>query len=170
MMAKRLLILIGLPGCGKSTVRQEIIDNAPGVPVTVISSDDFVDMIAKDWNVTYNDVFQDKDALDQIMFLTDLTFYTAVNNEQTIIVDRTNMYANSRAKYVQYAYERGYTVDALVVERPYTDAEHDEWNRRLDRPGKTIPNDVLISMFTSYEEPTKQEGFSDIMYENTFKD
>ena len=43
--------------------------------------------------------------------------------------------------------------------------EEKELQRRLNsRPGKVIPPDVVKSMIDNFEEPTKEEGFDEIIY------
>ena len=49
---------------------------------------------------------------------------------------------------------------AVVFRTP----EEKELQRRLNsRPGKVIPPDVVKSMIDNFEEPTKEEGFDEIV-------
>ena len=59
-MTKRtplLIVLVGLPGTGKTTFRQALIER--GVGFMTISSDDYIDFAAKLVRKTYSEVFQD---------------------------------------------------------------------------------------------------------------
>ena len=40
--------------------------------------------------------------------------------------------------------------------------EDAEWQRRLDRPGKSIPQNILMGMRDSMEFPEPEEGFDKI--------
>ena len=54
-----------------------------------------------------------------------------------------------------------YQVVAVVFPTPDTK----ELVRRLNnRPGKTIPDEVIQNMIKSYEEPTEAEGFDKIIH------
>jgi predicted kinase len=152
----RAMILIGAPATGKSTWAQAFAANNPGT--TIISSDDFIEQAAAENGKTYSEVFDanikaatekaEKKLVDNIMAGTTM-----------IIVDRTNMSRKSRAPYLQKLQFHGYRVYAGVFPVP-EDKEH---ARRLtERVGKDIPADVITKMVESYEEPTKEEGFSDI--------
>lgn len=168
----RILFLVGLPASGKSTFRNEmterVVTNKAEDPYVFISSDDKIEEAAELRQHTYNEVFQDSNMIDFIMNLTDSTFRKAVKDKKYIVIDRTNMSVKSRSKYLQIARAAGYGIDAVVFARPMTDAAHNEWNKRLDRPGKTIPVNVLQDMFRSYVRPTKEEGFDNVIDINTF--
>jgi hypothetical protein len=40
--------------------------------------------------------------------------------------------------------------------------EDEEWQRRLDRPGKSIPQNILMGMRDSMQFPEPEEGFDKI--------
>lgn len=172
-MTKQLLMLVGLPASGKSTFRAQfesnIRENLGSMDdYYVMSSDDLVEDYALTLGKTYNEVFADEQLRDLIMLETNTKFDLAVRAGKTIVIDRTNMSVKSRRAYVELAKAYKYEVDAMVFARPMTDAAHDEWNRRLDRPGKTIPTHVLIDMFRSYVRPTTEEGFTNVLDVDTF--
>jgi predicted kinase len=162
-VVKNMLMLIGLPASGKSTFRSQFESNVREnlgsmEGFYVMSSDDLVEDYALTLGKTYNEVFADEQLRDLIMLEVNTKFDLAVRMGKTIIIDRTNMSVKSRRAYV----------DAMVFARPMTDAAHVEWNRRLDRPGKTIPTHVLIDMFRSYVRPTTEEGFDNVIDVDTF--
>lgn len=169
----RILFLVGVPCSGKSTFRQQMVErlkeNGALDQYAFISSDDMVERVARDSLNTYDEVMANDPLREIAMNLTEQYFTKSLNDNKFIVVDRTNMSRKGRSKWLRRALNKGYEADTIVFERPMTDPAHIEWNRRLvSRPGKTIPNFVLVDMFTSYQEPTKDEGFSNILFENTF--
>lgn len=162
-MTKRIAILIGAPGVGKSTWIQKEFQGE----CTLIGSDAILETIAADEGLTYNDVFQKYIKVADRMMWQEFDKVVEVGYDP-IIVDRTNMSVKARAKFFErlknFHKGHGYTVEAIVFPMPGTEKlSAEEWNRRLDsRPGKTIPNHVLSSMIEHYEAPTLSEGFAKI--------
>jgi gluconate kinase len=74
-----------------------------------------------------------------------------------IIWDQTSTTVKSRLK--KFNMLPDYEHIAVVFRTP----EHTELMRRLmNRPGKEIPDHVIASMIASWEEPTLDEGFTEI--------
>lgn len=171
----RVLFLIGLPASGKSSFRDILyanaMDNGVADQYVIVSSDDELERIAISASptMTYNEAFQNKKHVDLAMFRANTAFNDALDAEKFIVLDRTNMSRKSRASYIELAKRHRYECDALVFARPMTNAAHNEWNRRLDRPRKTIPNSTLQQMFQSYQEPTVEEGFTNILHVDTYE-
>jgi len=77
----------------------------------------------------------------------------------TVIWDQTSTTVASRAK--KFRMLPDYEHVAVVFKTP----EHKELMRRLSsRPGKNIPEHVVASMIASCEDPTEEEGFSEIWH------
>lgn len=154
-MSKRLIILVGPPGSGKSTwIEKEFQGEC-----TVISTDNIIEEIAKEEGKTYDETFAKYiKVAERLMWEK---FDTAIEEKQTpIVVDRTNMSVSSRRKFFErlrnFHKGHGYDIDCVVFPKP----EESEWRRRLaSRPGKTIADRVLNSMLASFQMPTVDEGF-----------
>ena len=154
-------ILVGVPGSGKSTWMQdqEISDNR-----YVASTDAIIEQIAGGFNMTYNEGFKNLiDFAEQVMWKELGVF---AKDRERIYVDRTNLTAKSRQKFITALKPYGYEFDAVVFPMPGTDKlTEEEWFRRLDsRKGKTIDNRILASMVNNYEMPLQSEGFTEITY------
>jgi predicted kinase len=82
------------------------------------------------------------------------------------IIDRTNLTAKSRAKFIQKLKLHRYEIEAIVFPEVGSEAlSKEEWKRRLNsRRGKTIPQEVLDKMIDSYEIPLMSEGFDKITF------
>ena len=148
---KNLTLLVGIPASGKSTWRAANVT----ADTVVISTDDMIEMAALSVGKTYNDVFSE--VVDAATSAMNTLFRQSLKTGANIVIDRTNLTPKSRAQWIREARNAGYWIEAVVFKRPQTQAEHDEWNRRLDRPGKTIPTPVLVDMYCSFKAPTLDE-------------
>lgn len=141
------VMLIGLPGVGKSTFRDNIDDDA-----IVLSTDDWIQEKA-DWEGTTYDAIWERD-IKQATSAMHVAYRQAIKDRANIIVDRTNLRVKGRAKLLA-PLPKDYFKLALVFQTP--DAlVHD---KRLQRPGKTIPPLVMAEMRDTFELPTPDEGF-----------
>ena len=146
--------LVGVPASGKSTwIKSQ--DWALGL--TVISTDAFVEDYAKSQGKTYSEVFKDY-MPTAVNLMADQVVFAREHNH-TIIWDQTSTTIASRAK--KFRMLPDYEHIAVVFRTPH----RDELDVRLSgRPGKHVPKDVIDSMIANWEEPTEEEGFSQIWY------
>jgi len=157
-VAKRIIMLVGVPAAGKSTwIEKEFQGEC-----TVISTDDIIQAVADSEGKTYNEVFQKYIKAAEHMMWQE--FDSSVQGGfYPIIIDRTNMNVKSRRKFFErlknFHKGHGYELEAVIFKTP----EKAEWERRLNnRPGKTIPQHVLDGMSKAYEQPTLAEGFTKV--------
>ena len=146
--------LIGVPASGKSTwvSEQEWADNC-----AYISTDIYVEQFAKDMGKTYSEVFTK--VMPECVNLMAGDVVKARNQNRDIIWDQTSTTVASRTR--KFNMLPDYEHIAVVFKTP----EHTELMRRLmSRPGKDIPDHVIASMIASWEDPTEEEGFSQIWY------
>jgi predicted kinase len=146
--------LVGVPGSGKSTwIRNQ--DWALGL--TVVSTDAFVEDYARAQGKTYSEVFEEYMPTAVDLMAEQVVF--AREHGHTVIWDQTSTTVASRAK--KFRMLPDYEHVAVVFQTP----EHKELMRRLSsRPGKDIPEHVIASMIASWEDPTDEEGFSEIWH------
>lgn len=157
-------VLVGAPAAGKSTWLagrpgyyvdhggERMIGNSP-----ICSSDDVIDSVANRFGYTYDEVFQEVIKFADRVFWDDIA--KAAQGRIDLYIDRTNMSAKGRRRYFDALRGKGYTFHAVVFPTP----ERSEWDRRLkNRPGKTIPKNVLESMHASFVMPTVEEGFATV--------
>lgn len=151
-------ILVGVPASGKSTWR---VTRLGGFGIE-LSTDDIIERLADRWGFTYNEIFKDTISFAEKVMKRDLI--AAAERDVDIIIDRTNLTAKSRRKWIEMLKLYQYDIEAVVFPMPGTaKLSTEEWNRRLDsRPGKTIPGHILSPMIEHYEPPTLSEGFSKI--------
>ena len=148
----KLYMLIGVPASGKSTWREQFFETNRAM---IISTDDTLEDIAATQNKTYNDVF--KDNIKFANKLMDIHMRVALESDMDIVWDQTNLTVKSRKGKLDKVPEH-YEKIAVVFLTP----EDAEWQRRLDRPGKSIPQNILLGMRDSMQFPDPEEGFDRI--------
>lgn len=155
-MTKTCYILIGMPASGKSTwINGSLSED----PYYVASTDDTIETVSRLYDMTYDQGFKNLIGFAESVMWNDLQ--QVVGEGIKIYVDRTNLSAKSRKKFIDFLKPHGYTFEAIVFPTP----DETEWRRRLDsRQGKTIPENVLKGMRDSYEIPLQSEGFDKITY------
>ena len=146
--------LIGVPGAGKSTW---IKNQDWAVDIPVVSTDNFVEAYAKEQGKTYSEVFTDYMPI-AVKLMANQALICAANGLD-VIWDQTSTTIASRKR--KFNTLPKYEHIAVVFRTP----DHKELMRRLmSRPGKDIPDHVIASMIASWQEPTEDEGFSEIWY------
>ena len=149
-----MYMLIGVPGSGKSTWI-ESQDWTAGMPV--VSTDRFIEAHAYENSKTYNEVFDEYIKIATRLMENQVLICQA--NNKDFIWDQTNVSAKSRK--AKLAKLPDYYKIAVVFKTP----DADEHARRLaNRPGKSIPQNVMDSMISNMEMPTEDEGFDEIWH------
>jgi predicted kinase len=146
--------LIGVPGAGKSTwiKNQEWAKDLP-----VVSTDNFVEAYAKEVGKTYNEVFTDYMPTAVKLMANQALICQA--NGLDVIWDQTSTTRISRTR--KFNTLPKYEHIAVVFRTP----PRDELDVRLSgRPGKHIPKKVVDDMIANWDEPTLDEGFTEIWY------
>ena len=148
--------LIGVPGSGKSTW---VADQDWAKDCSVISTDYWVEEEAKRVGKTYSEIFTDYMPRAVDLMAANVVASREMGND--IIWDQTSTTLASRAR--KFNMLPGYEHIAVVFRTP----EHKELMRRLEsrwNDGKIIPEHVIASMIASWEEPTLEEGFTEIWF------
>jgi len=150
-------MLVGVPASGKSPWHR-IKYGGRGLR-NVASTDKIIEDVAGDYGMTYNEGFKELIGFAEKVMWRQITSYLMRGSD--FIIDRTNLTAKSRKKFIDKLKLHGYDIECVVFHTP----EPEEWKLRLDsRPGKTIPQEALDRMVDSYEMPLMSEGFTSITY------
>lgn len=152
---KELVLTVGLPGTGKSTyINQKYKKHL------IVSNDKLVEAYGKKNNMTYNEAF-DAIGRDKIIAMGKRNFQKALKTGRDIVLDNTNLTKKIRKQYLDMA-PPNYKLVAVVFK-----LKSKELNKRLKgrekETGKHIPPDVMKKMKGDYEEPSKAEGFDEII-------
>lgn len=157
-MKPYLIIMSGLPGCGKSTfIDTKLIKLDP----FIISRDDIVQALATFSYLTYNEIFKlAPDLIDKIL-LNDIEDYNKNYNDHSVIWDQTHISAKIRAKNMSKIQNLDKFYKVCIQFMP---VDYEEAKPRLDsREGKTIPEHVYQDMHTRLEKARYEEGFDSII-------
>ena len=151
--APTVYVLVGVPASGKTTWYEKQVFKKETV---YVSTDAYIEKIALQEGKTYSEVFMDnmKDAIANML----LEVKSAHAEKKDIVWDQPSCSPRSRNK--KFRLLKGYRFIAVVFPIPKLKV----LNKRLKkRPGKTIPPFVMESMISSFEMPTIEEGFHEIV-------
>lgn len=157
MVTPKCIIMIGLPGSGKSTIADAYarIHNAE-----IFSTDRYIENLAKVNLSTYNAVFSNAIKIAEEDFKASMSL--SINLRKSVIIDRTNLRSKKRMEFVKRFKEAGYRVVYVVVKRKKE--ELDRVNDERKSFGRDIDDHIRASMASSFEEPSYDEGVDDIVY------
>jgi len=147
-----LVMLCGIPTCGKSTYVNKLKKLDYWKDAVVLSTDNYIEKQAQRLGRTYNQIFDDviKDATREL----ELEFNMAKDKGKNIIWDQTNLSIKSRRKKLSKLpsyYHRGVVYFSVSLE--------DALERNKTREGKFIPESILKRMWHQFEVPTLEEDF-----------
>lgn len=137
----RLIVLVGLPGSGKSTWAAERLLNA-------LSTDRLRELLVDDAAIqTANaDVFRHLRALVRTRLRLKL---------EATCVDATNLTRKERRVWIRIARELGAEPEAIWFDVPL-----DECNRRNALRSRVVPEDVMDRFAKKFTPPELSEGFA----------
>ena len=150
-------MLIGAPGSGKSTWINKF-RAGEGKNYISISTDDFIEAMAKAQGKTYGEVF--KDCIGAATTTMEHQLEVAVRNEANLVWDQTNMSVKGRRG--KLAKLKGYKVIAVTFELGREELDRRNAKRKAET-GKFIAPHIVDSMLSNYEAPTEAEGFAEII-------
>ncbi len=161
---KKIYMMVGLPGSGKSTYIQNLDNwnNNDMLFARVVSTDHIIETVANQAGMTYDEGFKLLIKFADVVFKKNID--EIISNNESFVIDRTNLTVKGRKQFIDLAKANGYEIHALVM----PEIGHDEWQSRLSgRPGKTIPDTILESMVENYVYPTIEEGFTTVTFVET---
>ena len=151
-----LYVLVGVPGAGKSTwVKNQFWTKY----CAYVSSDYYVEKFAQKLNRTYSEVFED--VIPRAIRLMNRAVIRAKDSNQDIIWDQTSVTIKTRARKLRMLND--YRTIAVVFDTPPLE---ELYYRLKQREGKHIPQRVIHQMLEHWQDPTLEEGFSEIWHIN----
>ena len=147
-----LVMLVGIPTSGKSTFAKTLLSQPYWSNAVILSTDNYIEKIAKECNKTYNEIFDDviPDATREL----ELQMSMAKDKGKDIIYDQTNLSKKTRKNKLSKIpsfYRRTAVYFQVSLEEALERNKH--------REGKFIPESILKRMYHQFEIPTYAEGF-----------
>lgn len=153
-----LIVMVGLPGSGKSTLVNKLLIAYPDA--FVYSTDQYIEDHATSLGKTYNDVFDNTIKMATSHMNNELA--KSIGNRD-IIWDQTNM-SDKKRKQIISKFGNNYVKTCIAIEPPKNENEENILKTRLSqRFGKIIPEHVIDIMKNQYVEPSRSEGFDKVM-------
>lgn len=150
-----LVMLVGLPGSGKSTKAGRLAGTirSQGRPVDIVGTDAYLEAEARRRGLSYAEVFaEDFDAAKRRMWEQ---AKEAIRRRRSVIWDQTNLTVKARNLRLRLFPEE-YLRIAAVMPTP----DHKAWEYNLSRaPGRAVPRNVFDRMRVQFEPPGMEEGF-----------
>lgn len=144
------IMLMGLPGSGKSTLRESIPSD-----FLQLSTDDTIEGIAKGQGRTYSETFAEE--IKSATVVVNDAFRQALKDGVSMVWDQTNLTKKKRRGVLSQIPPKYHKILIEVT------CDEDERQVRLSgRLGKVIPPHVDASMKESYSPPDKDEGWDEI--------
>lgn len=149
-------MLCGIPTCGKSTYVKTLLSQPYWERAVVLSTDNYIQMVAEKSQSTYNEVFDDYISQATEVMWDQLKF--AIAEGRDLIWDQTNLTRKTRKTKTSRVSADMYRKRAVYFELSLKEA----LERNQHREGKFIPESILKRMYHSFEIPNNTENFDAI--------
>lgn len=160
---KNLIVLVGLPNSGKSTLRNSITLNSK---IKVISRDDLLEDFYKEkfgctdtYNVMYNVLHNDDALIKEFTNRFEELLLNSAKTESDILIDMTQLSLSSRRKMINH-FPKFNKKAIVVMTDDITLQERND--KRFKETQKFISAKVIENMRTSFTFPVLEEGFNEI--------
>lgn len=154
----QIILLVGLPGSGKSTFTDNYRLKKHGI---IASTDDLIEARAKEMGMTYSEAFHKID-FKEVENEMKNAIRDAGKKGTNVIVDQTNMSNKSRASKLDLV-PKNYERHAIVF-WPEIEVVKARLEKRAKETGKVIPQKVIDSMLANYVPPSDREGFKSVIF------
>lgn len=148
---KTLTITVGLPGAGKSTYTNHLKN--------VVSRDKIIMEIGRSQSYNENWKIVDHDFVNEIRANE---VDEAFNGNESFVIDETNLSYRKRFKLINYAYQKKFNVEIIVI----LPSMKKVYYQQSLRNGKNIPDHVTKNMMETFTFPLPSEGNITIIRNN----
>lgn len=156
-MKRICYMLIGVPGCGKSTVAEGLMNDMPSLKIA--SSDLIIDEYAKKKGKTYSEVH--RDYVEEAQKIMTRQVQDMMKKGESFIWDQTNVFASARKKKMTTLTQNKYSVIAITIELTPEELEK-RLKTRVDNGGKFISPKIVADMLVNYSRPSYSEGYQEV--------
>ena len=136
-------MLIGPPGCGKSTYRSKIFKEHP--TAAIVSMDD----LRLEWyGGSYDEAFNASTKDKQFNAKVDQRYIETLRDNDVVILDNTNTMTKARRRWLAPARARDFRIKAVLFP-----VSKDVIKERQSKRDKFIPHDVVDRMYDRMQLP-----------------
>ena len=150
-----LVMLVGLPGSGKSTAagRLASVIRSRGRPCQIVGTDVYLEAEAVRRGLPYVSVFAEQfDIADAVMWRQ---AKAAIRSRISVVWDQTNLTVSARRRRL-----RLFPKDYLRIAAVMPTADDKAWQRNLARgPDRAVPESTFHCMQAGFCRPSREEGF-----------
>lgn len=152
------VILIGPPGCGKSSFLEKNIETYR--EYEIISFDEILKFYQNIYDIPYNQCYQlfGKDCYKEM----DKEIELCIERHSNFVLDFTNLTTISRKRNIEKMKLAKYRITGIYF-KWYHQMLVDRVAKREQETGKYIPENVLEYMIKAYEIPSVEEGFDELI-------
>lgn len=156
-MKRLCYMLIGVPGSGKSTVAQSLLDE--NSQLKIASTDLLIEQYAAKKGKTYSQVH--REYVDQATKGMNLQIQSMMKKGESFIWDQTNVFASARKKKLTTLLQNKYTVIAITIELSPNELQK-RLTERVANGSKFVGDKIIADLLLNYSRPTYSEGFEEI--------
>jgi len=147
MSETQLIVMCGLPASGKSTCAKTICGK--GRQYVVVCADEF--------RKVYTGKDFDAFAEHMITLMVKTTVEVMLRRNENVILDMTCLTIKSRKKWIEIARKCNVPIYCVWLNLSLHHCLDANRNRK-----RYVPEHIISNMYDCFQEPTIQEGFSDI--------
>lgn len=156
---QKIILMVGLPGSGKSTIAENIINGNVDIyedfnpsNTIILSSDKFREIFLGD----------EKDQSNNKLVFEELkkSFMSYLKQNYNIIIDATNINMKERRYYIREAKKYTSDIIAYVVNTPFDECINRAENR-LNRP---VNKEIIFNMMKRFQCPQPFEGLEVVFH------
>lgn len=150
-----LVILIGLPGSGKSTAagRLACAIRSHRPACAIVGTDAYLEAEAARRELSYAAMFQEAFEVAEALMWEQAK--EAIRGRISVIWDQTNLTVNARRRRLSL-----FPAEYLRIAAVMPTAEHEAWERNAARgPGRAVPRAAFDRMRAEFRRPGQEEGF-----------
>ena len=145
-----LFVTCGVPGSGKSTWVEEFERSRVGCPPLVVLCPD-----AYRLEITGRAFYAP--AEEAVWSAVKITARVLLRRGYNVLIDATSTSKSSRTQWIRMARDIGCPCSCYYINTPFDICRH-----RNEQRSNRVPDEILDRMIRDFEEPTLEEGFSQI--------
>ena len=149
-----LLVLVGIPGAGKTTYARRLCARCPAV--RLISPDEFRERLYPGYQAGRSDIYRMDN--DRIFRLAYRAVTEALAAGKDVVFDATSLTVSRRQKLIQL----GQRYAAVLIARYFPIHPREALHRNRLRP-RQVPPAVILHMAAMLQPPERAEGFARVV-------